>query len=95
MDICLTCIHVQVRRAQFVCFPASTNCKSLAHLGPVLKAESGIKGRTKICHGKNAEHTYIEVGKLEIMCVCLSVSEGLSVCVCVFVCVCVHICACV
>ncbi|KAK7114355.1 mitochondrial ribosome-associated GTPase 2-like [Littorina saxatilis] len=44
-----------------VIFEASTNSKSLAHLKPVVKAEDGIRGRTKICHGKNAEHLYIEV----------------------------------
>ncbi|KAL8570115.1 hypothetical protein ACOMHN_033794 [Nucella lapillus] len=44
-----------------IIFQASTNCKSLAHFRAVIKAEDGIKGQTKNCHGKNAEHTYIDV----------------------------------
>nr|KAG5702886.1 hypothetical protein BaRGS_019105 [Batillaria attramentaria] len=44
-----------------VIFQASSNCKSLAHLKSVITAESGMKGATRMCHGRNAEHTYIEV----------------------------------
>lgn len=42
-------------------FKASNNCKSFSHFATILRAEDGVKGRKKTCHGKNAEHTYLEV----------------------------------
>lgn len=42
-------------------FQASKNVANLNHVPPVLKAEAGEKGYNKDCHGKNADHTIIEV----------------------------------
>lgn len=73
----------------FLRFLASTNSKSLAHLKPVVKAEDGIRGRTKICHGKNAEHLYIEVSEKQVFvdgCISTILSLHLhTLCVCVYV----------
>ncbi|XP_067651181.1 mitochondrial ribosome-associated GTPase 2-like [Haliotis asinina] len=44
-----------------VVFKASTNRKSLADLDPVIRAEGGVKGHARHCHGKNAEHLMVEV----------------------------------
>ncbi|XP_074659914.1 mitochondrial ribosome-associated GTPase 2-like [Tubulanus polymorphus] len=37
------------------------NVKSLNHLTGLIRAKNGDKGRSKCCHGKNADHEYVEV----------------------------------
>ncbi|XP_014252461.1 uncharacterized protein LOC106668326 isoform X3 [Cimex lectularius] len=44
-----------------VLIQASTNIKDLDHVTTVLQAENGEKGKNKDCHGKNAQHTIIQV----------------------------------
>lgn len=44
-----------------VIFQASKDQKSLNHIPPHVKGNDGVKGMSKNCHGKNAEHLYIEV----------------------------------
>ncbi|KAK3799136.1 hypothetical protein RRG08_051411 [Elysia crispata] len=46
-----------------VIFQVSHNIKSLSHLRRLEKADSGVNGKTKQRHGKNAEHRFIEVPK--------------------------------
>lgn len=44
-----------------VIFKANTNLKSLNHLHSVVLGKNGVKGSNKNCHGRSAEHTYVEV----------------------------------
>lgn len=44
-----------------VIFKVNTNLKSLNHVHPVTVGKNGVRGSGKNCHGKSAQHTYIEV----------------------------------
>ncbi|CAC5396703.1 obgE [Mytilus coruscus] len=44
-----------------VVLKASKDIRSLNHLKTVINGNTGVKGRSKNCHGKNAEHLYVKV----------------------------------
>ena len=44
-----------------VIFKGSKDRKSLNHVPAIMSGYNGVKGMSKNCHGKNAEHQYIEV----------------------------------
>ncbi|KAJ8322413.1 LOW QUALITY PROTEIN: hypothetical protein KUTeg_000035 [Tegillarca granosa] len=45
----------------FLSLHMNTNLKSLNHVHPVTVGKNGVRGSGKNCHGKSAQHTYIEV----------------------------------
>ena len=45
-------------------FSGSKDRKSLNHVPAIMSGYNGVKGMSKNCHGKNAEHQYIEVWNL-------------------------------
>lgn len=44
-----------------VILQADTNVKSLYHVKSIINAKAGGRGQNNVCHGFNAEHTYVRV----------------------------------